>query len=233
MKLTRSFIATIITALLVTGTICYTSCKKDRCHNVVCLNGGSCANGYCSCPTGFSGDNCEISNQTEIDFTNNTFTDIKMVINSQQYIIPSGQTKGFFGGYGDTLKANALTSGIWGETVYWDTLAYVYPQRDETPLAVSLDVKPTYFYLFVKNDSGSCVISQGEVNKGLPTGDKTYINYNVYNDGGKHGIGYFLAFGGSNVYLTSYAPTSRRDWTFTNLGLSGLNNQWFTADATP
>lgn len=36
---------------------------EDKCYNVVCLNGGTCANttGVCSCVLGYTGKNCEIS----------------------------------------------------------------------------------------------------------------------------------------------------------------------------
>ena len=30
------------------------------CEGVVCLNGGNCLDGYCQCPVGFEGTNCEI-----------------------------------------------------------------------------------------------------------------------------------------------------------------------------
>ena len=35
-----------------------TSCNKDECENVVCLNGGVCVNGDCDCPDGWEGPNC-------------------------------------------------------------------------------------------------------------------------------------------------------------------------------
>lgn len=34
------------------------SCSGDPCEDVVCLNGGSCANGECVCPDGFEGADC-------------------------------------------------------------------------------------------------------------------------------------------------------------------------------
>lgn len=42
-------------AVLVIAT---TSC--DKCKDITCQNGGTCDKGQCTCPTGYSGDNCEI-----------------------------------------------------------------------------------------------------------------------------------------------------------------------------
>lgn len=34
-------------------------CKRRSCEGIACLNGGSCRNGRCQCPPGFSGERCE------------------------------------------------------------------------------------------------------------------------------------------------------------------------------
>jgi hypothetical protein len=34
------------------------SCKEDECEDVTCRNGGTCVNGDCDCPPGFSGPDC-------------------------------------------------------------------------------------------------------------------------------------------------------------------------------
>jgi len=39
--------------------VTYTACNKDECKDVVCNNGGTCANGSCNCATGYEGTNCE------------------------------------------------------------------------------------------------------------------------------------------------------------------------------
>ena len=39
--------------------IIYTSCTKDACKTVNCLNGGSCNGGACTCDTGIGGTNCQ------------------------------------------------------------------------------------------------------------------------------------------------------------------------------
>jgi hypothetical protein len=42
-------------------TISFNSCKEDDpdpCEGIICLNGGSCANGECNCPPGYVGSDC-------------------------------------------------------------------------------------------------------------------------------------------------------------------------------
>lgn len=59
----KSFRLVALSALLTVGsfsTILYTtSCEKDACKGVTCLNGGTCDGGSCTCPTGFVGTNCQ------------------------------------------------------------------------------------------------------------------------------------------------------------------------------
>ena len=53
---------TLITALLFTGAataVTFTACESDSCLDLVCKNGGSCAEGFCRCPTGYEGTECE------------------------------------------------------------------------------------------------------------------------------------------------------------------------------
>lgn len=59
MKSLRSIaVATLLTIGAFT-TITYTACNKDECKDVVCQNGGTCAGGNCSCPSGYEGDRCQ------------------------------------------------------------------------------------------------------------------------------------------------------------------------------
>ena len=37
----------------------FTSCKKDKCDTSNCLNGGTCDDGRCDCPIGYTGSECE------------------------------------------------------------------------------------------------------------------------------------------------------------------------------
>lgn len=58
-----------IVLLLVTGL---SSCKEDKCDSQYCLNGGTCVEGDCKCPTGYSGEHCE--NKAGYVCTNGTCT---------------------------------------------------------------------------------------------------------------------------------------------------------------
>ena len=47
-------------ALLFAFLLFLLSSCKDLCKNITCENGGSCNEGICNCPSGYSGENCEI-----------------------------------------------------------------------------------------------------------------------------------------------------------------------------
>jgi len=56
----KKFFSVII---LLISTLTIQSCKKDKdpCLDIICKNGGTCVNGQCQCPDGYSGVSC--SNQ--------------------------------------------------------------------------------------------------------------------------------------------------------------------------
>lgn len=39
--------------------VVYSSCEKDSCLELQCKNEGVCTNGFCQCPTGYEGTECE------------------------------------------------------------------------------------------------------------------------------------------------------------------------------
>jgi hypothetical protein len=41
------------------GTVLMAGCEADACLDLKCQNGGSCAENYCRCPSGFEGAECE------------------------------------------------------------------------------------------------------------------------------------------------------------------------------
>ncbi len=54
--------------LSITTMISLQSCV-DKCRDVTCQNGGTCYDGECDCPTGYSGTNCEIEPCTYVQWT--------------------------------------------------------------------------------------------------------------------------------------------------------------------
>ncbi len=73
------------------GAVMYTSCSKDECKDVVCQNGGTCAEGKCTCTTGYEGTNCETKSRdkfvgtytgTEICSTGNDTYSVVVTANS-------------------------------------------------------------------------------------------------------------------------------------------------------
>jgi hypothetical protein len=60
MKSMKHIALGIVVTLSVFCAVLYTSCSKDGCKGVTCLNGGVCSGGICnSCPTGTGGSNCQ------------------------------------------------------------------------------------------------------------------------------------------------------------------------------
>ena len=54
---------TIITALAFFGVctmVVYSSCDRDACLSLKCSVNATCVNGFCQCPTGYEGTECEI-----------------------------------------------------------------------------------------------------------------------------------------------------------------------------
>lgn len=44
----------------------FTTCKKDPCKDVICLNAGTCVLGICDCLTGYEGDDCGTESRSKI-----------------------------------------------------------------------------------------------------------------------------------------------------------------------
>ena len=210
MKLIRSIIATVIITLSAFGAFVYTSCTKDKCAKIVCQNGGSCSNGFCTCPRGHTGDFCEIPATSNIQYFNHSFTDLTLTLNNVAYVIHPGYSKGFTGNFGDSLNGNAFTKGPYGEQINWDTVSNVFGISGTQN--VYFDVSPRYFFVTVQNDSASSVIREVIVNRTLPTEadiilPPPYLTYALTTQ-----IGYFyLDSATSNVYVKS-----KTNWGFNN-----------------
>ncbi len=62
MKTALNYAVLIALAILATLAACTPKKPLDPCLNIQCQNGGNCnMEGKCECPTGFSGDSCEIN----------------------------------------------------------------------------------------------------------------------------------------------------------------------------
>ncbi len=62
--MTSQVLNRFLIAVLLYSVLALNSCKKvvpDPCDGVICLNGGTCVNGQCDCPNGYTGPDC--SNQ--------------------------------------------------------------------------------------------------------------------------------------------------------------------------
>lgn len=55
----HSALAAVIFLSIASATT-YTSCINDSCKAIMCQNDGVCTDGFCRCPEGFSGTQCEI-----------------------------------------------------------------------------------------------------------------------------------------------------------------------------
>ncbi len=60
MKSNKYILLSAFVAVLILGSGLYSSCSKDVCKAVSCINGGSCGGGSCLCQKGVGGLNCEI-----------------------------------------------------------------------------------------------------------------------------------------------------------------------------
>lgn len=224
MKQNKAIVITVILTLLSFGTIIYTSCRKDRCKNLNCQNGGTCNDGFCICPTGFTGTYCQIANVSTIALRNETFTPVKLTVNGTDYTVDSGDIITFTGGYGDSLKGFGTTHGTYGINVSIPAFKLVFPARGTA--THDLDVDSTYFFLMATNTSTVPYITQVHVNYKQP--DSTLDIATIPNNGVTHHIGYYKAFANTRVRLEK-TPLA---WSFNSLGLVPMKkNQSYNAIA--
>lgn len=45
----------------ISATVTLSSCEQDPCTDLLCQNNAACVDGYCQCPTGYEGAECEIT----------------------------------------------------------------------------------------------------------------------------------------------------------------------------
>lgn len=61
MKNWKISLITILCFFAVSSMIVFSSCEQDPCMELDCKNDGVCSDGYCQCPVGFEGAECEIA----------------------------------------------------------------------------------------------------------------------------------------------------------------------------
>lgn len=59
MKFWKQTLLTALSFFGVATTVLYTACEKDSCTQLTCQNGGTCTSGFCNCPSGYEGAECE------------------------------------------------------------------------------------------------------------------------------------------------------------------------------
>lgn len=69
MKQLRTIVLTAMLTVIAFSAVIYTSCNKNKCDKVVCLNLGACDAGNCICPTGFEGNRCQTLSRDKFIFT--------------------------------------------------------------------------------------------------------------------------------------------------------------------
>ncbi len=60
MKRWKLSLLTLSLSLTAFGLVLFGSCETDPCTQLSCKNGSACTEGYCRCPTGYEGAECEI-----------------------------------------------------------------------------------------------------------------------------------------------------------------------------
>jgi hypothetical protein len=58
MKFGKQILLTLTLFTAIIGTVILSSCERNACDGVTCLNGGSCGYGACRCPTGYEDAQC-------------------------------------------------------------------------------------------------------------------------------------------------------------------------------
>ena len=225
MKQAKLITLTLVIMVTAFCAVVYTSCTKDKCSGVSCLNGGYCNGGNCICPVGFVGFNCENVATTTVTYNNNTYTTVTLIFNNSSTItIAPGTSASFTGSYGDNAVATASTSGPGGDVISW-SFTDLFPASGA--VVENLDVSSSFFFLEVANNS-SYTIGEEDVNKTLTSQLDDYVS--VPTGGNTYGIGYYPAYSNSNVYL--YSVGGSKSWSYTSLNLPFSMDQSCVVTAT-
>ncbi|MCD6010630.1 MAG: hypothetical protein K0Q79_492 [Flavipsychrobacter sp.] len=220
MKNSKLIVFSAFVMALFTGFIIFSSCSRTNCDKIICQNGGTCADGKCTCLAGFTGALCQSRANSAIQYINNAFTPITISVNGDTRIIPVGGSVAYGGQYGLAATGTATTAGNGamlgvttdggkvGLTINWP-IDNIFPATDT--LRVPMDVGATWFFLRIANVSSRNIINY-YVNYQFSYGEE-YQDVTIPNNGTTYGMGYYLAYPYSNVQTQSTSSTTPKiDW---------------------
>jgi len=131
---------TVLITIAVFSITLYISCTKDPCATVTCQNGGTCSGGSCTCPTGYTGTNCqtltcEANSTALVQFSNRSasstysvlwdgsvITSLSPGVTSGYYTVASGQHTlefRFSNSSSDACTVSTPNVATCSEMVYW------------------------------------------------------------------------------------------------------------------
>jgi len=223
MKKAKTILISAVLTIIAFGAITYTSCTKDPCSGVTCLNGGACSGGNCLCPAGYVGADCGTLATTTVQYNNDTYTPVTLVAGGTSYNIPVGSSVSFNATYGTTIAATATTAGSGGLTITMDETEN-FPASGT--LVVGVDIPVGYFYLLVQNNALNYYINQVDVNIGLT--DVTATSVSIPNNGQIYGVGYFDANSNTGVEVFASGTGGSSTSTVNPIPLPFTSNQAYT-----
>jgi hypothetical protein len=167
MKRLRLIALSVVLTLGAFSAVVYTSCTKDECKSVTCLNGGTCSGGNCTCPTGYEGTTCQDETRKKI-IGGWSATDVidggTPQLNSSTIAAGSTVTRVLVSGIGGKVSGinyfgNAVTATIDGNTL---VIANQEPDNDGYSVSGSGTYDPTnkkITWTYALRDTGTMVIN--------------------------------------------------------------------------
>jgi len=196
-------------SLCILATVIYSSCTKDNCKGVLCQSGGTCVQGVCQCPSGYTGNFCE---QSTIIYVNNTYTPMTVTVNNVSHVLsPIGGFQSFTGPAGGKAVVTAAACGLSdsgtqvGEMINW-AFTDTFPSNG-AGLTVPINVPDSFFYLKMANADG-LIASFNLIKVNCQTSSEITDTIALPNNGSIHGIGYFKRMSNTQVYVTTIAGNS-------------------------
>ena len=125
---------------------------------------------------------------SKVVFTNNTYTQVKLVFDGQNYTLAAGESLPFVESPNANLAYSATTGGGFGYTIDFGSHNVISSAAGETS-NISLAIPNSYFYLIINNSSASYTVRRIEYTYSLVSSNKPIIP----NDGKDYGMGYYLS----------------------------------------